>query len=151
MLDAALRCENAHHEDPEILNHLDVVLQAPFPGDCGWDIISLQYTVHGPLATMLEPTMPIYKAIFKPLWRMKHIEFVLSMKIWNVQMSNAKVSLLCLCQCLALISFLSTAFVSSASAGMQITAAGVTVYFHSPDLRNPYLKNGLISCWSSRL
>ncbi|KAH8392986.1 hypothetical protein KR200_011408, partial [Drosophila serrata] len=90
MLDAALRCENAHHEDPEILNHLDVVLQPPFPGDCGWDIISLQYTVHGPLATMLEPTMPIYKTIFKPLWRLKHIEFVLSMKIWKTQMCNAK-------------------------------------------------------------
>ncbi|KAH8266358.1 hypothetical protein KR038_001140, partial [Drosophila bunnanda] len=90
MLDAALRCENAQHEDPEILNHLDVVLQPPFPGDCGWDIISLQYTVHGPLATMLEPTMPIYKTIFKPLWRLKHIEFVLSMKIWKTQMCNAK-------------------------------------------------------------
>ncbi|KAH8238265.1 hypothetical protein KR032_001760 [Drosophila birchii] len=90
MLDAALRCENAHHEDPEILNHLDVVLQPPFPGDCGWDIISLQYTVHGPLATMLEPTMPTYKTIFKPLWRLKHIEYVLSIKIWKTQMCNAK-------------------------------------------------------------
>ncbi|KAH8288201.1 hypothetical protein KR054_009893, partial [Drosophila jambulina] len=90
MLDAALSCENAHHDDPEILNHLDVVLQTPYPGDCGWDIISLQYTVHGPLATMLEPTMPTYKTIFKPLWRLKHIEFVLSMKIWKTQMCNAK-------------------------------------------------------------
>ncbi|KAH8303390.1 hypothetical protein KR059_009733, partial [Drosophila kikkawai] len=90
MLDAALRCENAQHEDPEILNHLDVVLQTPFPGECGWDIISLQYTVHGPLATMLEPTMPTYKTIFRPLWRLKHIEFLLSIKIWKTQMCNAK-------------------------------------------------------------
>ncbi|KAH8344701.1 hypothetical protein KR067_003887, partial [Drosophila pandora] len=91
MLDAALRCTNAQYDDPEILNHLDVVVQTPFPGDCGWDIISLQYIVQGPLATMLEPTMPTYKALFKPLWRMKHMEFVLSMKIWKEQMGNSKI------------------------------------------------------------
>ncbi|XP_068159577.1 gamma-tubulin complex component 3 [Drosophila tropicalis] len=90
MLDAALRCTNAQYDDPEILNHLDVVVQTPYPGDYGWDIISLQYTVEGPLATMLEPTMPTYKALFKPLWRMKHMEFLLSMKIWKEQMANAK-------------------------------------------------------------
>ncbi|XP_052857360.1 gamma-tubulin complex component 3 [Drosophila gunungcola] len=90
MLDAALRCTNAQYDDPDILNHLDVVVQRPFPGDHGWDIISLQYIVHGPLATMLEPTMPVYKTLFKPLWRMKHMEFVLSKKIWKEQMGNAK-------------------------------------------------------------
>ncbi|KAM8720490.1 hypothetical protein ACLKA7_006521 [Drosophila subpalustris] len=91
MLDAALRCTNAQYDDPEILNHLDVIVRSPYPGDCGWDVISLQYTLQGPLATMLEPAMPTYKTIFKPLWRMKHMEFVLSTKIWKEQMSNAKV------------------------------------------------------------
>ncbi|KAH8275047.1 hypothetical protein KR018_004731, partial [Drosophila ironensis] len=90
MLDAALRCTNTQYDDPEILNHLDVVVQPPFSGDRGWDIISLQYVVQGPLATMLEPTMPLYKALFKPLWRMKHMEFVISMRIWKEQMGNAK-------------------------------------------------------------
>nr|XP_016937850.2 gamma-tubulin complex component 3-like [Drosophila suzukii] len=90
MLDAALRCTNAQCEDPDILNHLDIIVQRPFAGDIGWDIISLKYVVHGPLATMLEPTMPTYKLLFKPLWRMKHMEFVLSMKIWKEQMGNAK-------------------------------------------------------------
>ncbi|KAM8720491.1 hypothetical protein ACLKA7_006522 [Drosophila subpalustris] len=90
MLDAALRCTNAQYDDPEILNHLDVVVKTPYPGDCGWDVISLQYTVRGPLATMLEPAMPTYKTLFKPLWRMKHMEFVLSTKIWKEQMGNAK-------------------------------------------------------------
>ncbi|XP_016993088.2 gamma-tubulin complex component 3 [Drosophila takahashii] len=90
MLDAALRCTNAQYDDPDILNHLDVIVQRPFIGDIGWDIISLQYIVQGPLATMLEPTMPTYKLLFKPLWRMKHMEFVLSMKIWKEQMGNAK-------------------------------------------------------------
>lgn len=92
MLDAALRCTNAQYDDPDILNHLDVVVKTPYPGDCGWDVISLQYTVRGPLATMLEPAMPTYKALFKPLWRIKHMEFVLSTKIWKLQMGNAKVS-----------------------------------------------------------
>ncbi|KAH8368087.1 hypothetical protein KR084_006868 [Drosophila pseudotakahashii] len=90
MLDAALRCTNAQYDDPDILNHLDVIVQRPFSNDIGWDIISLQYIVQGPLATMLEPTMPTYKLLFKPLWRMKHMEFVLSMKIWKEQMGNAK-------------------------------------------------------------
>ncbi|XP_037719344.1 gamma-tubulin complex component 3-like [Drosophila subpulchrella] len=90
MLDAALRCTNAQYEDPDILNHLDIIVQRPFAGDIGWDIISLKYVVHGPLATMLEPTMPTYKLLFKPLWRMKHMEFVLSIKIWKEQMGNAK-------------------------------------------------------------
>ncbi|XP_037724299.1 gamma-tubulin complex component 3 [Drosophila subpulchrella] len=90
MLDAALRCTNAQYDDPDILNHLDIVVQRPYIGDKGWDIISLKYIVQGPLATMLEPTMPTYKLLFKPLWRMKHMEFVLSMKIWKEQMGNAK-------------------------------------------------------------
>ncbi|EDW48794.1 gamma-tubulin complex component 3 isoform X1 [Drosophila sechellia] len=90
MLDSALRCTNAQYDDPDILNHLDVIVQRPFNGDIGWDIISLQYIVHGPLAAMLESTMPTYKVLFKPLWRMKHMEFVLSMKIWKEQMGNAK-------------------------------------------------------------
>lgn len=91
-LDTALRCTNAQYDDPDIVNHLDVVIKTPYPGDCGWDVISLQYTVHGPLSTMLEPAMPTYKSLFKPLWRIKHMEFVLSTQIWKVQMANAKVS-----------------------------------------------------------
>ncbi|ALC48521.1 l-1-dd4 [Drosophila busckii] len=90
MLDAAVRSINSQHEDLEILNHLDVVVKTPYAGDTGWDVISLQYIVRGPLATMLEPAMPTYKELFKPLWRIKHMEFVLSSKIWKEQMCNAK-------------------------------------------------------------
>lgn len=39
---------------------------------------------------MLEPSMLTYKILFKPLWRTKHIEFVLSSKIWKNQICNAK-------------------------------------------------------------
>ncbi|XP_023302267.2 gamma-tubulin complex component 3 [Lucilia cuprina] len=90
IMDAAIRSTNAQYDDPEILNHLDVRLMSPCDGDIGWDILSLQYTVRGPLATMLEPSMCIYQVLFKPLWRMKHMEFVLSSKIWKDQKCNAK-------------------------------------------------------------
>ncbi|XP_036317961.1 gamma-tubulin complex component 3 [Rhagoletis pomonella] len=90
IMDAAIRSTNAQYDDPEILNHLDVRLLTPCDGDIGWDILSLQYTVRGPLATMLEPCMGIYQMLFKPLWRMKHMEFVLSSKIWKDQKCNAK-------------------------------------------------------------
>lgn len=92
IMDAAFRSTNTHYDDPEILNYLDVRLMAPCDGDTGWDIISLEYTVRGPLATILEPYMGTYKILFKPLWRMKHMEYVLSSKIWKDQKCNAKVS-----------------------------------------------------------
>ncbi|XP_013112399.1 gamma-tubulin complex component 3 [Stomoxys calcitrans] len=90
IMDAAIRSTNAQYDDPEILNHLDVRIMSPCEGDIGWDILSLQYTVRGPLATMLEPSMCIYQVLFKPLWRMKHMEFVLSSKIWKDQKCNSK-------------------------------------------------------------
>lgn len=95
ILDAALRSTNSQYDDPEILNHLDVRLMNNFEGDTGWDIFSLQYTVRGPLSTMLEPSMAKYLQLFKHLWRMKHLEFVLSSKIWKDQVCNAKVSRSC--------------------------------------------------------
>lgn len=64
-----------------------------YEGDTGWDIFTLQYTVGGPLSTMLEPSMPKYLQLFKHLWRIKHLEYVLSAKIWKDQICNAKVCL----------------------------------------------------------
>lgn len=69
---------------------MDVKLLDHYEGDVGWDCFTLQYSVHGPLSTMLEPSMLTYKILFKPLWRTKHIEFVLSSKIWKNQICNAK-------------------------------------------------------------
>lgn len=108
ILDAALRSTNSQYDDPEILNHLDVRLMNNFEGDTGWDIFSLQYTVRGPLSTMLEPSMAKYLQLFKHLWRMKHLEFVLSSKIWKDQVCNAKVKpLLSITQSLQWITSLS--------------------------------------------
>lgn len=91
ILDAALRSTNSQYDDPEILNNLDVRLMSNFEGDTGWDIFSLQYTIQGPLLTMLEVSMPKYLQLFKHLWRLKHMEYVLSAKIWKDQKCNAKV------------------------------------------------------------
>jgi gamma-tubulin complex component 3 len=76
-------------EENEILDHLDVKLVHAIDGDKGWDIFTLQYTVHGPLATILEPNMGKYQELFKPLWKAKHVEFVLN-NIWKEQMLNSK-------------------------------------------------------------
>lgn len=76
-------------DDAEILEHLDVKLVHAIDGDKGWDIFTLQYTVHGPLATILELNMGKYQELFKPLWKAKHTEFVLD-NIWKQQMLNAK-------------------------------------------------------------
>lgn len=76
-------------DDAEILEHLDVKLVHAIDGDKGWDIFTLQYTVHGPLATILELNMGKYQELFKPLWKAKHTEFVLD-NIWKEQMLNAK-------------------------------------------------------------
>lgn len=76
-------------DDAEILEHLDVKLVHAIEGDRGWDIFTLQYTVHGPLSTILELNMGKYQELFKPLWKAKHTEFVLD-NIWKEQMLNAK-------------------------------------------------------------
>lgn len=76
-------------DDSEILDHLDVKLVHPIQGDKGWDIFTLQYTVHGPLATILELNMGKYQELFKPLWKAKHTEFVLD-NIWRQQKLNSK-------------------------------------------------------------
>jgi gamma-tubulin complex component 3 len=76
-------------EEAEVLKHLDVKLVHAIDGDKGWDIFTLQYTVHGPLATILEPNMGKYQELFKPLWKAKHVEFVLN-NIWKEQMLNSK-------------------------------------------------------------
>lgn len=76
-------------DDAEILQHLDVKLVHAFDVDRGWDIFTLQYTVHGPLSTILEVNMGKYQELFKPLWKAKHTEFVLD-NIWKDQVLNSK-------------------------------------------------------------
>lgn len=85
----ALRSSCAQFDDQEVLDNLDVKLLDPFEGDLGWDTFTLHYSVQGPLATMLRPCMDEYRIIFKPLWNIKRIEFVV-LKIWKEQIFNSK-------------------------------------------------------------
>lgn len=64
-------------------------LNHPIDGDKGWNIFTLQYTIHGPLATILEPNMTKYQELFKPLFKAKHIEFILN-NVWKELMLNSK-------------------------------------------------------------
>lgn len=77
-------------EEEAYMNNLNVILLSQFDGDSGWDLFTLQYCVQGPLVTMLEPAMAKYKVIFKHLWRSKHIELVLTGKVWKEQVFHAK-------------------------------------------------------------
>uniref|UniRef100_A0A336LV44 CSON001754 protein n=1 Tax=Culicoides sonorensis TaxID=179676 RepID=A0A336LV44_CULSO len=89
IMSMALRASCAQFDEPEVLDNLTVKLMDPFEGDTGWDIFTLQYVVQGPLATLLRPSMDEYRIIFKPLWNMKRIEFVL-FKVWREQLFSAK-------------------------------------------------------------
>lgn len=88
ILAASVRA-TSQYDDADILEHLDVKLFYPVQCDKGWDVFTLKYTVKGPLATILELNMIRYQELFKPLWKAKHVEFVLS-NIWKEQMINSK-------------------------------------------------------------
>lgn len=90
ILDTAIRATNAQYDDPEVIGQLEVRLLRDYEDDLGWDTFTLRYSVQGPLATMLEQSMPKYQQLFKPLWRMKHLELVLSAKVWREQIHGEK-------------------------------------------------------------
>lgn len=85
---SALRSSSVQFEDQEVLENLDVYLLDPFDGDLGWDTFTLQYRVDGALLTILSH-MDEYRVIFKPLWNMKRIEFILQ-NVWKEQTLTLK-------------------------------------------------------------
>eukprot|EP00794_Sanderia_malayensis_P011322 gene11322-12508_t len=54
VLEAAIRATNAQYDEADILKRLDCRLLEISPGDCGWDVFSLDYHVDGPICTVLE-------------------------------------------------------------------------------------------------
>eukprot|EP00795_Rhopilema_esculentum_P016861 gene16861-8336_t len=90
VLEAAIRATNAQYDDPDILKRLDCRLFEISPGDCGWDVFSLDYHVDGPISTVFTPDcMLFYLRIFNFLWRAKRIEYCLT-EIWKNQMTCNK-------------------------------------------------------------
>ena len=89
-LETAIRSTNAQFDDPEVLKLLDVRLHEINPGDVGWDVFSLNYSVSGPLLTIF-PTevMRKYIRVFNFLLRAKRMEYNLN-HLWGQMMSTSK-------------------------------------------------------------
>ena len=49
---SAIQCTNAQYDDEDVRKSLDVRLLEINPGDVGWDVFSLDYSVSGPLLTI---------------------------------------------------------------------------------------------------
>jgi gamma-tubulin complex component 3 len=79
VLDTALRGTNAQYMDKDILQRVGIKLYEPSPGDSGWDIFSLDYTVTSPLTTVIHARAGSrYRRVFHLLWRLKRIEWGLN-------------------------------------------------------------------------
>ncbi|XP_077987696.1 gamma-tubulin complex component 3 homolog [Glandiceps talaboti] len=90
VLETAIRGTNAQFDDPEILRRLDVRLLEVSPGDCGWDVFSLDYHVDGPISTVFtQQCLLMYLREFNFLWRAKRMEYILA-NIWRAQMDNSR-------------------------------------------------------------
>ncbi|XP_078693983.1 gamma-tubulin complex component 3-like [Branchiostoma floridae x Branchiostoma belcheri] len=93
ILETAIRATNAQFDDPDILKRIDVRLLEVSPGDCGWDVFSLDYHVDGPISTVFTPETKIqYLRVFNFLWRAKRMEYTLT-EIWKDQMTIHKLLL----------------------------------------------------------
>jgi len=89
VLEGAIRASNAKFVDPELQARIDVKLLDASPGDTGWDVFSLTYSVDPPLTTVLSAkSITGYLRLFNFLWRIKRIEHSLS-AIWLQHMKGA--------------------------------------------------------------
>lgn len=89
ILDTAIQVTNARYENENILNCLSIEIVQPSKQDIGWDVFALIYTINGPVGTIFQPTMQIYKSLFGVLWNAKRMEYVLS-NLRKQQITNAK-------------------------------------------------------------
>ncbi|KAI9592455.1 Spc98 family-domain-containing protein [Syncephalis fuscata] len=87
-LETAIRTSNVQYEDIEIKRRLDVKALEVSPGDSGWDVFSLEYTVEQPIKTVFKKSaMDQYRQLFQFLWKLKRVEHTLS-KAWRRQMTS---------------------------------------------------------------
>ncbi|RNA07269.1 gamma-tubulin complex component 3 -like protein [Brachionus plicatilis] len=75
LLDKAITETNAQFEPSYIISRLDVRLLPPSPNDMGWDVFSLDYTMDGPLKTVLEVS---WKNLSEKLDNSKDMDDVIS-------------------------------------------------------------------------
>ncbi|KAI8049629.1 Spc98 family-domain-containing protein [Syncephalis plumigaleata] len=87
-LETAIRSSNVQYEDPDIKRRLDVKALEVSPGDSGWDVFSLEYTVEQPITTVFKRSaMDQYRQLFQFLWKLKRVEHTLS-NGWRRQMTS---------------------------------------------------------------
>lgn len=91
-LEHAIRSSSAQFDDPSILKRLDVRLLESSPGERGWDIFLLDYsiqpisgegsTTRTPLSAVLTPdAMKSYHKVFAFLWQLKRVEHSLVVRV----------------------------------------------------------------------
>jgi hypothetical protein len=85
----AWRSSNAQYEPSFVINRLGVRLLEPAPGDCGWEIFSLDYSLDVPLNAIVHAdSLAQYRIAFHMLWRLKRVEWSLA-KAWKESVSFA--------------------------------------------------------------
>jgi len=80
MLEGALRSTNAQYMPPAVLDRLGVKLLEASPGDTGWEVFTLDYLIEPPLSAVVHASaMRQYRTAFHMLWRLKRVEWTLSL------------------------------------------------------------------------
>ena len=83
IVEGALRASNAQYEQQFIIDRVGVRLLESSPGDTGWEIFSLDYSIDSPLnAIVSTDAMAKYRIAFHMLWRLKRVE-------WSLSIGNA--------------------------------------------------------------
>ena len=78
MLEGALRASNAHYLPISVLDRVGVRLLEASPGDTGWEVFSLDYSVDPPLNAIVHAhALSQYRTAFHMLWRLKRVEWTL--------------------------------------------------------------------------
>ena len=78
MLEGALRGSNAQYLPSSVLDRVGVRLLEASPGDSGWEVFSLDYSVNPPLAAIVHAAaLSQYRTAFHMLWRLKRVEWTL--------------------------------------------------------------------------
>jgi gamma-tubulin complex component 3 len=79
ILEGALRASNAQYDPPYILDRVHVRLLDAAPGDTGWEVFALDYSVDMPLHAIVHPeALQQYRVAFHMLWRLKRVEWSLT-------------------------------------------------------------------------
>lgn len=79
LLDGAIRSSNIQYELVNIINCINIKLLEAAPGDTGWEIFTLDYSVDTPMNTIIHAEALIkYRIAFAMLWRLKRVEWSLA-------------------------------------------------------------------------